>query len=140
MSLIHDIQLAKYEKKITSALFIDIKGAFDHVSTNHLLRICQKLGLPKNLCFWIESFMQNRMIQLAFDGEIQDKTKVEVGIPQGSPISPVLFLIYIRDIFSSIENLEVRHSSYINNISLLILSKSIERNCTILKEATEKLF
>ena len=76
----------------------------------------------------------------AFDGEIQVKSRVEVGIPQGSPISPVLFLIYIRDIFSSIENLKIRHLSYIDNINLLVSSKSIENNCAILKEAAEKLF
>jgi hypothetical protein len=84
--------------------------------------------------------MQNRIIQLAFDEEIQEKSKVEVDISQKSSISSVLFLIYIRDIFSSIENLEVRHLSYIDDINLLVSSKSIERNCLILKEAAEKLF
>jgi hypothetical protein len=140
MSLLHDIQLAKSEKKITSVLFIDIKEAFDHVSINYLLRICQKLGLPKNLCFWIKSFMQDRYLQLAFDGELQEKTKVQIGIPQGSPVSPVLFLIYIRDIFSNIKDLEVKNPSYIDDISLITTSKSIERNCSILKAAAERLF
>ncbi len=49
LSLVHDVQLAKQEKLVTSALFLDIKGAFDHVSANKLISICQKLGLPKNL-------------------------------------------------------------------------------------------
>ena len=51
LSLVHDIQLAKHEKKATSVLFLDIKGAFDHVSANHLLKICQDLKLSKALCF-----------------------------------------------------------------------------------------
>ena len=51
MSLVHDIQLAKHDNKVTSVLFMDIKGAYDHVSANHLLKICQKLKLPKSLCF-----------------------------------------------------------------------------------------
>ena len=62
MTLVHDIQLAKHENKATSVLFIDIKEAYDHVSANHLLKICQKLKLPKSLCFWIRSFFQNRKI------------------------------------------------------------------------------
>ena len=140
MSLVHDIQLAKHEGKMTSALFIDIKGAYDHVSANQLLKICQELGLPKNLCFWIESFLRNRSIQLAFDGEKQEKTQVEIGIPQGSPVSPILFLIYIRDLFSGIEGIEVRKPSYVDDIGLIASSTSLERNCNILQNAAERLF
>ena len=51
LSLVHDIQLAKHEKKVTSVLFMNIKEAYDHVSVNHLLKICQKLELSKSLCF-----------------------------------------------------------------------------------------
>ena len=45
MTIIHDIQLAKNWKEFTSALFVDVKGAFDHVSVNQLLQKCQGLGL-----------------------------------------------------------------------------------------------
>src|SRR5436190_17098050 len=51
LSLVHNIQLAKHEEKVTSVLFMDIKGAFDHVSANQMLKICQKLQLPKSLCY-----------------------------------------------------------------------------------------
>ena len=51
LSLVHDIQLAKHEKRVTSVLFMDIKGAFDHVSANQMLKICQKLQLPKSLYY-----------------------------------------------------------------------------------------
>jgi len=50
MSLIHDIQLAKNENKITSVLFMDVKGVYDHVSCNQLLKICKNLDLSKSLC------------------------------------------------------------------------------------------
>src|SRR5438034_7279254 len=51
MTLIHDIQLTKHENRVTLVLFINIKEAYDHVSANHLLKICQKLKLSKSLCF-----------------------------------------------------------------------------------------
>ena len=51
MILIHDIQLAKHENRVTSVLFMNIKEAYDHVSVNYLLKICQKLKLSKLLCF-----------------------------------------------------------------------------------------
>src|SRR5205814_4171520 len=51
LSLVHDIQLAKHEKKTILIFFMNIKKTYDHVSVNHLLKICQKLELSKSLCF-----------------------------------------------------------------------------------------
>ena len=50
MSLIHDIQLAKNENKITSVLFMNVKEVYDHVSCNQLLKICKNLDLSRSLC------------------------------------------------------------------------------------------
>src|SRR5947199_10492845 len=107
---------------------MDIKGAFDHVSANQMLKICQKLQLPKSLYYWIRSFLQNRKVQLKFDGNSQEMTNIEIGIPQGSPISPILFLIYIRFLFTERVNTSERILSYLDDIGLVISSKSIEEN------------
>jgi ribonuclease HI len=139
MSLVHDIQLAKSEGKVTSVLFMDVKGAYDHVSLNQLLKICQDLGLPRSLCNWIECFMSCRQVQLAFDGNKQEKQKVKIGIPQKSPVSPILFLIYIRNIFSDINKINIRSPSYVDDISLNASSNSIEENCLLLEKAAEKM-
>ena len=68
LSLVHDIQLAKHEKKVTFILLMDIKAAFDHISANQMLKICQKLQLPKSLYYWVKFFLQDRKVQLKFDG------------------------------------------------------------------------
>src|SRR5204862_7355581 len=117
MTVVHDIQLAKHEKKDTSVLFMDVKGAFDHVSANQLLKICQNLGLPRALCSWIECFLNDKYLQLAFDGNKQEKTSVKTGITQDSPVSPILFLIYIRNIFPDLNILHIIILSYATNIS-----------------------
>src|SRR6266536_1016442 len=88
MTLIHNIQLTKQDKKVTSALFIGVKGAFDYISANQLIKICINLGLPKSLYSWIDSFLIDRKIQLAFDNGTSIETDIQIGIPQGSPISP----------------------------------------------------
>ncbi len=62
MILIYDIQVAKQDKKVTSTLFIDVKGAFNHVSANQLIKIYINLGLLKSLCSWINSFLVDRKI------------------------------------------------------------------------------
>ena len=68
LNLTHDIQLALKQKLITSSLFLDVKKAFDHVSTNQLLIILIKLNLPIQLKNWVNNFMNNRLIALTFDG------------------------------------------------------------------------
>ena len=80
MSLVHDIQLAKHDNEDTSVLFMNVKGAYDHVSANQLLKICQNLGLSRSLCSWIECFMNNKHLQLAFDENKQEKTSVKIDI------------------------------------------------------------
>ena len=62
MSLIHDIQLAKNENKITSVLFMNVKEVYDHVSCNQLFKICKNLNLSTSLCSWIECFMNNKYV------------------------------------------------------------------------------
>src|SRR6266498_5144584 len=99
MTLIYDIQVAKQDKKVISALFIDVKRAFDHVSANQLIKICIDLDLPKLLYSWINFFLIDRKIQLAFNNGISIETDIQIGILQNSSISLILFLIYIKNLF-----------------------------------------
>ena len=55
-------------------------------------------------------------------------TNIEIGISQGSLISPILFLIYIKFLFTKRPNTSERILSYLDDIGLVILSKSIEEN------------
>jgi hypothetical protein len=95
LCLLHDIT-----KPITTRrsflLFFDVKGAFDHVSKTRLLDTMQRLHLHPAVIRWTDTFLSDRQIGLAFDGERESLQPVNTGIPQGSPISPILFLIYIR--------------------------------------------
>jgi hypothetical protein len=74
---------------------------------------------------------------LAFDGQIEEFSEVETGVPQGSPISPILFLIYIRDLFQNLE--DVYPLSYIDDIALAISSTSWKKNARILQREVGKL-
>jgi hypothetical protein len=66
----HYVQQEKNRCKtaITTTIFLDIKGAFDHVSKKQLLQILRTLKAPDNLVRWVDSFCTGRKIQLAFEG------------------------------------------------------------------------
>ena len=141
ISLLSDIELNKYRRRLTSSLFLDVKKAFPSVNKDQLIDICYKIGLSPSLISWIHSFLTNRRLQLAFDGEISNSVSINAGIPQGSPVSPILFLIYISQMFKSNAKklVSVRLISYIDDIAIIVSSKTIRQNCRLLQNAAIEL-
>jgi hypothetical protein len=135
--LTNEVEVNRRLKRKTTTLFLDVKGAFDHVAKNQLLGILQKLQLPSNLVAWTSSFLSNRALRLSFDGQTEEFSRIETGIPQGSPISPILFLIYIRDLFPRIS---AKVLSYIDDVSLTVASTSLKKNIKILQREAAKIF
>ena len=79
-------------------------------------------------------------MKLTFNSKIMtNSVSINAGISQGLPVSPILFLIYISQLFKSNSNLSVRIISYIDNICLVVSSKTIQENCKILQNAVKKL-
>lgn len=102
--LIQKVEQVWESRKIAGALFMDVKGAFDHVSHAQLARRMSDLGIDDDLIGWTQSFLTDRWVELVIDEHTNPKCKVETGIPQGSPVSPILFLIYISEVFLKIES------------------------------------
>ena len=90
--------------------------------------------------------MTDRRITLAFDGERNQSESVNSGIPQGSPISSILFLIYIRYLFVKINknhlhlNLSFKLSSYIDDVIITVEEKTAEKNSQILMKIIKTTF
>jgi Reverse transcriptase (RNA-dependent DNA polymerase) len=74
---------------------MDVKGAFDYVVKERLLQRMNKLEIPQFLINWTESFLTNRQAQLIIDGFTCSLKDTNSGVPQGSPVSPILFNIYL---------------------------------------------
>ena len=54
---------------------------------------------PITILYWVEHFSSNHTTVLAFDGKMKDLSPVQTGISQGSPASPILFLLYLSPLF-----------------------------------------
>ena len=134
--LTNEVETNRQLNMITSTLFMDVKGAFDHVARNQLLVIMQKKKLPINLIAWTASFLEQRTLQLEFDGERESFSEIKTGIPQGSPVSPILFLIYIQGLFTSNT---VKIISYMDDITLTTASSSLNKNIKILEREASKV-
>lgn len=81
---------------------MDVKGAFNHVSKGQLIARMMKMGVDRDLIKWTKSFLTDCKVQLVIDGHENLEQSIETGIPQGSLVSPILFLIYISGVFDEV--------------------------------------
>ena len=81
---------------------LDFAKAFDKVPHHRLIIKLRHLNINKDVIGWIEDFLKNRTQQVAVDGALSDEAPVLSGVPQGTVVSPMLFLIFINDIASNI--------------------------------------
>ena len=78
---------------------LDISKAFDRVWHKGLLAKLPMFGLHHTLIKWISSFLSYRSIAIRVDGYLSNPHSINSGVPQGSVISPVLFILFINDLF-----------------------------------------
>jgi hypothetical protein len=79
---------------ITGVLLMDIKAAFPSVAKGRLVNLMKVRQMDGDVVRWTEGFLSERMLELIFVGNTKDRHPVEAGVPQGSPVSPILFAIY----------------------------------------------
>jgi len=139
MALVHHVENAKSNGQVASALFMDVKGAFDNVSAERLVVTMKKMGLPFSIVDWVESFLSERKTQLAFDGLTEAMGPVQTGIPQGSPISPILFLIYLQPLFEHLSSLhpDTFFPSYIDDVGIVVSGPTEASNARHLQQIAD---
>ncbi|ODM17233.1 hypothetical protein SI65_07632 [Aspergillus cristatus] len=92
-ALVHDIEEAWARGLAASMLTLDVKGAFDVVLQGRLIqRLCSQ-GWPPTVLCWASSFTQDQTAAIQLDGHQSPTFTVPAGLPQGSPVSPILFML-----------------------------------------------
>ena len=135
----HTVQEIWAEKKLAAVLFMNVKGAFDHVSKRQLIKRIIELGVDRNLMKWTKSFFTDRTVQLVIDEYENQKRKIETGIFQGSPVSPILFLIYISGVFYKVQDITLSVTSllFVDDLGFIALGSSVKEIGKVFEEVAK---
>ena len=83
-------------------IFCDISKAFDRVWHRGLLFKLRRMGVCGSLLQWFENYLNDRVQRVVVEGSASSYTEIKAGVPQGSILGPLMFLIYINDIVNDL--------------------------------------
>ena len=105
-------------------IFLDFSKAFDTVNHNILLKKLEHYGIRGIALSWFKAYLDKRKQVVIANGETSSEQEVKCGVPQGSVLGPLLFLLYINDIYNSSKELDFR--LFADDTSILFADRNLD--------------
>ena len=122
VNITETIRAALDNKRIAGGVFVDLQKAFDTVNHEILLHKLNHYGIRGTVHDWFASYLSNRTQYVSLLGFESNVLNIRHGVPQGSVLGPLLFLIYLNDLHKAIRYSKVYH--FADDTNLLNISDS----------------
>ncbi|PJE78268.1 hypothetical protein CI610_02801 [invertebrate metagenome] len=117
-------------------IFCDISKAFDRVWHRGLLSKLKSFGITGNLFLWFSNYLRNRCQSVVINGKQSNLAYITAGVPQGSILGPLLFLIFINDI---VNNISCAIKLFADDTSLYVIVESPHLSANLLNDNLSKI-
>ena len=132
LKVTNDILLNMSNQQVSLLVLLDLSAAFDTIDHSILLnRLKKNFGINGTALSWFKSYLTNRKLRIHVDGSISKEFALNHGVPQGSCLGPLLFIIYASDMFSVIDNPSQRAHGYADDTQLY---RTLNPNCASNRE------
>ena len=121
----------------TCLVLFDLARAFDRVWHDGLLLKLLDAGVGRTMVRWLQEWLKNRLYWVRVDG-VRSKSKLfKQGLPQGSVLSPLLFLVYVNDLVERLENHGVSVSAFADDLAVWWTGRSVDEGRRRVQCATD---
>lgn len=129
MLLQEHIYQAWRSKRVLSLVSFDVKGAYNGVYKERLLQRLAARGIPSALVRWVDAFCSQRTATIIVNGQASEQQRLpQAGLPQGSPLSPILFLFFNADLVQHKLNANGGSIAFVDDYSAWVTGPSAEEN------------
>ena len=138
LSIVDEIRKNLDKGIFSCGVFIDLEKAFDTVNHNILLSKLDHYGIRENALAWIQSYLYNRSQSVCLNGTSSRNEVISCGVPQGSILGPLFFIIYINDMHNAVKSSMIHH--FADDTNLLFSSEDPKEMAKILNKDLSLLF
>lgn len=117
----------------TTVVFLDLSAAFDRVWRQKLIEIIHNEGIVANCLLWINDFLRGRKFRVKVSGSFSRTFRTWAGVPQGSVLSPLLFLLYMNTLDPYIGK-EAKVACYADDVAVWHTQHNIQLSQRILNQ------
>ena len=120
LDCLNDWTLSIHNHHVTDIIYFDFAKAFDSVSHTKLVHKLQSYGISGRLLKLLSDFLSNRFQRVVLPNGVSTSRAVTSGVPQGSVLGPLLFLIFINDIVDLFDHSKVCIKPFADDIKLYL--------------------